>query len=249
MSTRWPGSRSCRELRLGSFDVLVGINLLREGLDLPEVALVAILDADKEGFLRSASSLIQTMGRAARNVNGRVVMYADTITDSMTTAIGETQRRRARQIAYNTAHGIDPVTITKSVTDILERVRGEGSGSAAITSGANERSGSGRGRRGRPGGVDPRAAAAELARELGPDSDELSGLIHRLDAEMNKAAEELRFEEAALLRDEIAELRALLVRDPVDGTAAVGGESALPTGSDPGDAADTGVGVTTGARS
>ena len=114
-----------RELRLGIFDVLVGINLLREGLDLPEVALVAILDADKEGFLRSASSLIQTMGRAARNVNGRVVMYADTLTDSMTDAIGETQRRRARQIAYNEAHGIDPQTITKSVTDILERVRGD----------------------------------------------------------------------------------------------------------------------------
>ena len=114
-----------RELRLGVFDVLVGINLLREGLDLPEVALVAILDADKEGFLRSASSLIQTMGRAARNVNGRVVMYADRITDSMTAAIGETQRRRARQIAYNEAHGIDPRTITKSVTDILERVRGD----------------------------------------------------------------------------------------------------------------------------
>ncbi len=152
-----------RELRLGAFDVLVGINLLREGLDLPEVALVAILDADKEGFLRSASSLIQTMGRAARNVNGRVVMYADTITDSMTNAIGETQRRRARQIAYNEAHGIDPRTITKSVTDILERVRGEGGGSAALTSGANERPAGGRGRRGRAGGVDPRAVAAEMA--------------------------------------------------------------------------------------
>src|SRR5580698_3403535 len=114
-----------RELRLGSIDVLVGINLLREGLDLPEVALVAILDADKEGFLRSASSLIQTMGRSARNVNGRVVMYADTVTDSMRAAIGETQRRRARQIAYNEAHGIDPQSISKSVIDILERVRGE----------------------------------------------------------------------------------------------------------------------------
>ena len=215
-----------RELRLGTFDVLVGINLLREGLDLPEVALVAILDADKEGFLRSASSLIQTMGRAARNVNGRVVMYADRITDSMTTAIGETQRRRARQIAYNLEHGIDPRTITKSVTDILERVRGEGIGSAAITSGPNSRAAANRAQRGRPGGVDPRAAAAEMAKALGPDSDELSSLVHRLDAEMNKAAEELRFEEAALLRDEINELRALLVRDPVDGSAVLPGDTA-----------------------
>ncbi len=215
-----------RELRLGTFDVLVGINLLREGLDLPEVALVAILDADKEGFLRSSSSLIQTMGRAARNVNGRVVMYADTITDSMTNAIGETQRRRARQIAYNEAHGIDPRSITKSVTDILERVRGEGGGSAALTSGANERPAGGRGRKGRAGGVDPRAVAAEMAHALGPDADELSSLVHRLDAEMNKAAEELRFEEAALLRDEIAELRALLVRDPVDGTPVLVGDTA-----------------------
>jgi excinuclease ABC subunit B len=215
-----------RELRLGTFDVLVGINLLREGLDLPEVALVAILDADKEGFLRSSSSLIQTMGRAARNVNGRVVMYADTITNSMTNAIGETQRRRARQIAYNEEHGIDPRSITKSVTDILERVRGEGGGSAALTSGANERPAGGRVRKGRSGGVDPRAAAAAMAQALGPDADELSSLVHRLDAEMNKAAEELRFEEAALLRDEIAELRALLVRDPVDGTPVLTGHTA-----------------------
>jgi excinuclease ABC subunit B len=215
-----------RDLRLGSFDVLVGINLLREGLDLPEVALVAILDADKEGFLRSASSLIQTMGRAARNVNGRVVMYADSVTDSMTKAIGETQRRRARQIAYNLEHGIDPQTITKSVTDILERVRGEDVGSAAITSGANYKPGGTRGRRGRAGGTDPRAVAAEMARALGPDADELSGLIHRLDVEMNRAAEELRFEEAALLRDEITELRSLLVRDPVDGSVVLPGETA-----------------------
>ena len=115
-----------RELRLGSIDVLVGINLLREGLDLPEVALVAILDADKEGFLRSASSLIQTMGRAARNVDGVVVLYADTVTDSMREAVSVTQRRREVQIAYNKEHGINPQTIRKSVTDILERLRGSG---------------------------------------------------------------------------------------------------------------------------
>ena len=112
-----------RELRLGSIDVLVGINLLREGLDLPEVSLVAILDADKEGFLRSASSLIQTMGRAARNVDGTVVLYADTITDSMREAVSVTQRRREIQTAYNLEHGIDPTTIRKTVTDILERLR------------------------------------------------------------------------------------------------------------------------------
>jgi len=162
------------------------------------------------------------------------VMYADTVTDSMRNAIGETQRRRARQIAYNEAHGIDPQSITKSVTDILERVRGEGGGSAAITSGANERGGgrSGGGRGGGPRGrsgrssVDPRAAAAEMAQALGPDADELSSLIHRLDLEMVKAAEELRFEEAALLRDEVAELRALLVRDPVDGSPVLVGDTA-----------------------
>ncbi len=215
-----------RELRLGAFDVLVGINLLREGLDLPEVALVAILDADKEGFLRSASSLIQTMGRAARNIDGRVVMYADTVTNSMTVAIGETQRRRARQIAYNEAHGIDPRSISKSVTDILERVRGEGIGSAAISSGPNSRSAADRAQKGRAAGVDPRAAAAEMAQAVGPDADELSALIHRLDGEMNRAAEELRFEEAALLRDEITELRALLTRDPVDGSAVLAGATA-----------------------
>ena len=119
-----------RELRLGTIDVLVGINLLREGLDLPEVALVAILDADKEGFLRSASSLIQTMGRAARNVDGMVVLYADTVTDSMREAVSVTQRRREVQMAYNQEHGIDPQTIRKSVTDILERLRGTSGGVA-----------------------------------------------------------------------------------------------------------------------
>ena len=112
-----------RELRLGEFDVLVGINLLREGLDLPEVSLVAILDADKEGFLRSETSLIQTIGRAARNVDGQVIMYADTVTDSMRRAIGETQRRRQLQLAYNAEHGIEPQTIRKAVTDILAHLR------------------------------------------------------------------------------------------------------------------------------
>jgi excinuclease ABC subunit B len=227
-----------RELRLGTFDVLVGINLLREGLDLPEVALVAILDADKEGFLRSGSSLIQTMGRAARNVNGRVVMYADTITNSMTLAIGETQRRRARQIAYNEAHGIDPQTITKSVTDILERVRGEGVGLSAASTGANSRASAEQARSGRGGRrstVDPRAAAAALALQIGPDADELSALIHRLNNEMDRAAEELRFEEAALLRDEITELRTLLTRDPVDGSAVLSGGADLLAGDTAGD--------------
>jgi len=222
-----------RQLRLGVFDVLVGINLLREGLDLPEVALVAILDADKEGFLRSSSSLIQTMGRAARNVNGRVVMYADSVTDSMNRAIGETQRRRARQIQYNLERGIDPVTITKAVSDILERVTGEGGGSAALGAARGRRSSGTRPDRGH-GGVDPRAAAAELAHSIGADADQLSSLITRLDAEMQRAAEELRFEEAALLRDELAELRALLTKDPVDGSPVLVGETADidgPTGA------------------
>src|SRR5215207_5474240 len=114
-----------RALRLGEFDVLVGINLLREGLDLPEVSLVAILDADKEGFLRSESSLIQTMGRAARNANGTAILYADKMTDSMKRAVGETERRRAIQEEYNEQHGIDPQTVRKQVTDILEMLRGD----------------------------------------------------------------------------------------------------------------------------
>jgi excinuclease ABC subunit B len=179
-----------RDLRLGEFDVLVGINLLREGLDLPEVSFVAILDADKEGFLRSETSLIQTIGRAARNVEGQVVMYADQVTDSMRRAISETQRRRMLQLEYNAANGIDPQTIRKKVSDILEMVRGKDAGAPVPA---------GRGRRGR--GRQMRSDLAELP------SDELSRLIQTLEDEMHEAAKDLRFEYAARLRDEINDLR------------------------------------------
>jgi excinuclease ABC subunit B len=192
-----------RSLRLGEIDVLVGINLLREGLDLPEVSLVAILDADKEGFLRSASSLIQTMGRAARNVDGSVVLYADTITDSMREAVSVTQRRRERQIAFNAEHGIDPQTIRKAVTDILERLRGSGDGSSrAKRSRAEVRSRQGtRALRVRAGLAEPRASGEVV----GPP--ELVKIMNEVEAEMRRAAAELRFEEAALLRDELSDLR------------------------------------------
>jgi excinuclease ABC subunit B len=172
-----------RDLRLGEFDVLVGINLLREGLDLPEVSLVAILDADKEGFLRSETSLVQTIGRAARNVDGTVLMYADSVTDSMRAAIGETQRRRQIQLAYNTEHGIDPQTIRKQVTDILLSLRGE---EAGVASAKEER------RVAVPGDI---------------PTEELGRLIQGLEEEMHQAAKELRFEYAARLRDEVHELR------------------------------------------
>ncbi|HXY92419.1 MAG TPA: excinuclease ABC subunit UvrB [Acidimicrobiia bacterium] len=183
-----------RALRLGEFDVLVGINLLREGLDLPEVSLVAILDADKEGFLRSETSLIQMIGRAARNVEGQVVMYADQMTDSMRRAISETNRRRKKQLEYNAAHGIDPQTVRKKVTDILEMLRGDGD--LAPT----------RGRGRRRGGRDhsQRSAVFDLA-DVPPD--DLGRLIQTLQDEMADAARDLRFEEAARLRDEIAELK------------------------------------------
>jgi excinuclease ABC subunit B len=193
-----------RSLRLGEIDVLVGINLLREGLDLPEVSLVAILDADKEGFLRSTSSLIQTMGRAARNVEGNVVLYADTITDSMREAVSVTQRRRERQMAYNAEHGIDPQSIRKAVTDILERLRGSGDGATtrAKRSRAEVRSRQGtRAMRVRAGLAEPRMPG-EVA---GPP--DLVKIIHEVESEMRRAAAELRFEEAALLRDELIELR------------------------------------------
>ena len=179
-----------RALRLGEFDVLVGINLLREGLDLPEVSLVAILDADKEGFLRSETSLVQMIGRAARNVNGQVVMYADKRTPSMDRAIGETKRRRERQIAYNKEHNINPQTIRKAVGDILSVLRpSEGSLSTAKS-----------GRRDRE-----REKVVNELRSL--PQQELGRLIQTLEEEMNLAASELKFEYAARLRDEMKDLR------------------------------------------
>jgi excinuclease ABC subunit B len=181
-----------RALRLGEFDVLVGINLLREGLDLPEVSLVTILDADKEGFLRSETSLIQTIGRAARNVDGQVIMYADSVTDSMRRALGETQRRRQLQLAYNAEHGIEPQTIRKAVNDILAHLRPEEGAPVP---------GEGR-RRGRPG------AAKRLRDELVDlPPTELGRLIQTLEEEMHEAAADLRFEYAARLRDEVNELK------------------------------------------
>jgi len=182
-----------RSLRLGDFDVLVGINLLREGLDLPEVSLVAILDADKEGFLRSSTSLIQTIGRAARNVDGQVIMYADSVTDSMRHALSETNRRRKAQLEYNAEHGIDPQTIRKGVSDILEMVRARDGGDEAV--GARGR-GRGRGR--------ARSVVFDLS---GVPPDELGRMIQTLQEEMHEAAKALRFEEAARLRDEITELK------------------------------------------
>ncbi|MFO7592064.1 MAG: excinuclease ABC subunit UvrB [Acidimicrobiia bacterium] len=179
-----------RSLRLGEFDVLVGINLLREGLDLPEVSLVAILDADKEGFLRSATSLIQTMGRAARNVEGQVIMYADNVTDSMRHALSETNRRRKAQLEYNAEHGIDPQTIRKNIVDILAMVR------AREADGVPAARGRGRGA--------SRSAVFDLA---GVPPEELGRLIQSLQEEMHEAAKELRFEEAARLRDEVTELK------------------------------------------
>jgi excinuclease ABC subunit B len=195
-----------RELRLGEYDVLVGINLLREGLDLPEVSLVAILDADKEGFLRSGKSLIQTIGRAARNVSGQVHMYADSVTPSMRRAIDETNRRRAKQVAYNEANGIDPQPLRKKVADILDQVYREAAESGElIGGGGRQRS---RGKAPVPGmaskGAGVGAHAADLA---GMPAAELSNLIQQLSDQMHEAARELQFELAARLRDEIAELK------------------------------------------
>jgi excinuclease ABC subunit B len=179
-----------RALRLGEFDVLVGINLLREGLDLPEVSLVSILDADKEGFLRSETSLIQMIGRAARNVDGQVVMYADKITPSMTKAIDVTRERRARQIAYNLENGINPQTIRKAVGDILSLLRPDDS--APVPGKGNRRN----------------REREKVQRELKTmPQQELARLIQTLEEEMHEAAAELKFEYAARLRDEVNELR------------------------------------------
>jgi excinuclease ABC subunit B len=172
-----------RELRLGEYDVLVGVNLLREGLDLPEVSLVAILDADKEGFLRGQTALIQTIGRAARNVNGKVLLYADKLTEAIQGALDETNRRRSVQLAYNEEHGITPETIQKGVSDIAEFLSLE-----QPTVPSTKR------RRGRKD-------------VEGMDRAELEKLAIQLEEEMFAAAEELRFEYAAKLRDEIKEIR------------------------------------------
>jgi len=178
-----------RDLRMGVFDVVVGINLLREGLDLPEVSLVAILDADKQGFLRSATALIQNFGRAARHLNGQVIMYADQITDAMKTAMDETNRRRAKQEAYNREHNISPVGIVKAVHDITDRL----SAAAGVTTGE---------------GADRRASTARMERS------ELQRLIAEMESQMRASAKELEFERAAMLRDQIYELRAILAEDP-----------------------------------
>jgi excinuclease ABC subunit B len=202
-----------RDLRLGDYDVLVGINLLREGLDLPEVSLVSILDADKEGFLRSDKSLIQTIGRAARNVSGEVHMYADKITPSMEAAIDETNRRRAKQVAYNTEMGIDPQPLRKKIADITEMLAREDENTQALLA-----TWAGTEAKGRAGGVKPRQgqpvpALGQLnADQLAPDisglpSAELAGLIQELTDQMKAAAAELQFELAARLRDEIGDLK------------------------------------------
>jgi excinuclease ABC subunit B len=184
-----------RELRLGEYDVLVGVNLLREGLDLPEVTLVAIIDADKEGFLRGETSLVQTIGRAARNVKGRVIMYADKESAAMRNAISETNRRRAIQVAYNEQHGITPETVRKGISDISDFL--------SIDSKVPGRASTRRKRR------------REAEEQMSPE--QLSKTLVELEEEMLVAADELRFEYAAKLRDEIKQLRTEL--DQLEATA------------------------------
>jgi excinuclease ABC subunit B len=187
-----------RDLRLGIYDVVVGINLLREGLDLPEVSLVAILDADKEGFLRSKQALIQTIGRAARHINGKVLMYADKITDSMQFAIDETNRRRAKQQKYNEEHGIEPRSIIKQIRDLTEEV------ATAREEAGKERV------------LAERKAVYNITGDM--PVHEIEHLIAELEKQMKAAAAELEFEKAALLRDQIAELRGQLqaIQDAAD---------------------------------
>jgi len=176
-----------RDLRLGTFDVLVGINLLREGLDIPEVSLVAILDADKEGFLRSERSLIQTIGRAARNLNGRAILYADKVTDSMKLAIGETERRRARQIAHNEARGIQPKALNKRIKDLIDGVYSEKAGKEADRLAAE---------------------SAQRAAVDAMDERDVAREIKRLEKQMLEHARNLEFEKAAQARDQLARLKA-----------------------------------------
>ncbi|WP_262104385.1 excinuclease ABC subunit UvrB [Arthrobacter sp. Marseille-P9274] len=200
-----------RELRLGTFDVLVGINLLREGLDLPEVSLVSILDADKEGFLRSSTSLIQTIGRAARNVSGQVHMYADRITDSMEHAIEETNRRRAIQLAYNKEHGVDPTPLRKRIADITDQLAREDADTNALLGDFDY----GKGKRGysaaKPKGKAGTAGAASAkVRQDGlaaAPAEDLAGMIEQMTEQMHAAAAELQFELAARIRDEVGELK------------------------------------------
>ena len=187
-----------RELRMGSFDVLVGINLLREGLDLPEVSLVSILDADKEGFLRSATSLIQTIGRAARNVSGQVHMYADRITDSMAKAIDETNRRREIQVAYNTENGIDPQPLRKRIADITDQLAREDEDTRELLAAAAGKGAKGKGKGPATVRADGLAAAP---------AEDLVGLIAQLTEQMHAAAAELQFELAARIRDEVSDLK------------------------------------------
>ncbi len=199
-----------RDLRLGVYDVVVGINLLREGIDLPEVSLVAILDADKQGFLRSEQALIQNIGRAARHVNGHVVMYADRITDAMRAAIDETERRRAIQIAYNEEHGIEPASIVKEIRDLTQRVH-------AVREAAKA----------------PAEQAAPTPSDLPPG--DLKRLIDTLETEMRAAAKALEFEKAAALRDQLIELRQVMVlksqdqRDPSLSLVSARGRRPRPT--------------------